>query len=122
MKMILQQIDSSGLVRLAAEGDVTVADANPMNNPLVQVLGPHWAAYRVIMSMAKCGFVDSSAIGWLLNCQKEFAKAGGIMVIHSVPRAVRQALDLLRLREALKVVEDEPAAHALIAAQAPAAK
>jgi anti-anti-sigma factor len=117
MKLTLQQIDSTGLVRLAAEGDVTVADANPINNPLVQVLGPQWAQYKVALSMAKSGFVDSSAIGWLLNCQKEFSKAGGILVIYSVPRAVRQTLDLLRLREALKVVDDEAAAHAMIAAQ-----
>jgi anti-anti-sigma factor len=118
MKLTVQQIDGSGLVRLAAEGDVTILDANPITNPLLQVLGPQWASYRVVLSMAKCAFVDSSAIGWLLNCQKEFAKAGGIMVIYAAPKAVRQTLDLLRLREALKVVDDEAAAHAMIAAQA----
>ena len=66
----------------------------------------HWGAPRMGGAGAGVSGFVATGVGLL------------IMVIYAAPKAVRQTLDLLRLREALKVVDDEAAAHAMIAAQA----
>lgn len=114
MKLTLVAIEKSGFIRVAVEGHVTFPAANPAVNPLQDVLGPEWAHHRVLVSMARVSYVDSSAIGWLINCQRECRAKGGRLAIYAVPPAVKRTLDLLRLRELLNVTDSEAEALKLL--------
>ena len=113
MKLSLRDIDKSGVVRIGAEGDITVRDfADPGKNPLEIVLGEKWPGHRVIIGLAKINFIDSSAIGWLIDCNRKFKESGGRMILHSPTPRVNDVIDLLRMREVLEICPTEEAAMA----------
>jgi anti-anti-sigma factor len=119
MKISLVSIDSTGIVRILAEGEITSRDFDdPSKNPLETVLGAGWAANRVSMDLSKASFIDSRAIGWLMECQKRFKEKGGKLALHSPPARVSQVLDLLRMRQALNVVDNEAAAKTYLVGEA----
>jgi len=114
MKLTLQQIDKSGVINLTAEGDITIRDfAGGVKNPLEGALGANWASNRVCMGLEKIAFIDSSAIGWLIDCQRKFAEKGGKLVLHSATPRVRDILDLLQMRQVLNLADNEAAARAI---------
>jgi anti-anti-sigma factor len=119
MKLSLVRIDKGGFVAVAAEGTITTADiqgsAAKGANIFENVLGPAWANNQVLLDMSQVTFIDSSAIGWLIASNKEFKKAGGRFVPHSIQPSVRQVLDLLRIGQAVTLAKDEEAAKALLA-------
>jgi anti-anti-sigma factor len=92
----LVEIDGEGRVHVSAEGDMTSADVEKMN-PLENVVGARWATSRVLMDMSRVSYIDSMAIGWLINCHKRFKESGGRMVLHSIPLHVKQIFDLLKI-------------------------
>jgi anti-anti-sigma factor len=102
MKLSLVSIDPAGFVRVAADGTITAADFPPeARNPLEAILGSNWSSQRALVSWNTVSFVDSSAIGWLIETNKQFKAAGGRLVIHSIKPKVRQVLDLLRVGKAV---------------------
>jgi anti-anti-sigma factor len=101
------------LARIQNEGTITQADFHAAIDPLRNLLGFDCYAYRVLLSLEKTSYLDSSGVGWLVMCHKHFQEAGGRLVIHSVPPMVNQILRLLRLSELLHLAADEPAARAL---------
>ena len=118
MKMSLISIDKGGFVRLSVDGEITCRDlhAGDGHNPLEKVLGESWANNRVLLSLAKTGFMDSSAIGWLLECQRKFKAAGGKLVLHSASPRVQDVFDLLKIGKALNLKENEKTAIELLTA------
>jgi stage II sporulation protein AA (anti-sigma F factor antagonist) len=118
MKLNVVSIEKE-LVRVQAEGDITSQDFTADGrNPFEAVLGSRWAAHRVVVDMRAVPFVDSSAIGWLMNSRREFERAGGVVVLHSIQPRVRQILDLLRVGKAVPLVENEGAAVVVVTAAA----
>jgi anti-anti-sigma factor len=114
MKLTLQGIDRDGLVCVAAEGTVTAADFHiEQKNPLEGALGPNWSTMRILLDLKAVTFIDSSAIGWLIDANKTVRSAGGALIIHSIQPKVRQIFDLLRLGKALSLADDEVAARQL---------
>jgi len=113
MKLMLQQIDKSGVIKLSAAGEITVRDfaAGP-KNPMETVLGNNWAANNVMLDLEKINYIDSSAIGWLIDCQRKFKERGGKLVIYSPAPRVRDVIDLLKMRQVLHLEENEAAARA----------
>src|SRR6186713_2328516 len=79
-------------------------------DPFETLLGAGWASHRVVLSLARVGFVDSSAIGWLMTCRRAFDRAGGLLLVHSIQPRVRQVLDLLRVGKTVPLLNDERAA------------
>jgi anti-anti-sigma factor len=118
MKLSLVRIDKGGFVALAAEGTITTADVQGAAakgvNVFEGVLGPGWATNQVLLDMGQVNFIDSSAIGWLIDSNKAFKKAGGRLVPHSIQPPVRQVLDLLRIGQAIPLASDEAAAKAML--------
>jgi anti-anti-sigma factor len=115
MKIHMVNIGKDGVIRLAANGSLMATDFDPDGTNLLQkVLGPNWSQMRLVLDMDKCTYVDSSAIGWLISTQKECRGAGGQVVLHSVQPSVRQVLDLLKVGRVVPLVEDEPAALAVL--------
>jgi anti-anti-sigma factor len=112
MKLLLVSIEKAGYVRVAAEGDITSRDFdNSATNPFEVVLGEHWPDNNIMLSLEKAGFMDSSAIGWLMNTHRKTKEAGGKLVLHSAPPRVQEVLDLLKMRAVLNLKENEAAAR-----------
>lgn len=118
MKLNVVSIENE-LVRIQAEGEITSLDFTADGkNPFDVVLGSRWATHRVVVDLRGVPFLDSSAIGWFMNCRREFERGGGLIVLHSVQPRVRQVLDLLRVGKAVPLVDNEAAALTVVAAAA----
>jgi anti-anti-sigma factor len=122
MKLSLVSIEKAGYVRLEAEGDITSGDFldSGGKNPLETVLGANWASNNVMISLEKTAFIDSSAIGWLIDAQRKSKAAGGKLVLHSAPARVRDVFDLLKMRVVLNLKDDENSARNFLTATAEA--
>src|SRR2546421_7257793 len=98
MKLTLVSIEKDGIVRVAADGNITAADFDASGkNPLETLLGITWFTNKVLLDMSKTDYIDSSAIGWLIGCHKSFKDGGGTLVVHHVQPSVRQILDVLKI-------------------------
>ena len=116
MKLTLLSIDSrEGIINLACEGSVTSTDfSSDGKNPLEAIMGPLWSKNKVLLDFEKTSYIDSSAIGWLINTHKEFKKSGGGIVIHTIPAKVEQVLNLLKIGKVVPLSKDADAAKALL--------
>jgi anti-anti-sigma factor len=115
MKLSLREIDKSGVVRVNAEGDITTRDfADPGKNPLELVLGSNWASHRVLIGLEKITFIDSSAIGWMIDCNRKFRDKSGRMILYAPTPRVKDMIDLLKMREVLEIHNTEAEAVAAI--------
>lgn len=115
MKLSLLSIDKGGFVSVGAEGTITAADFHvDQKNPFEVVLGPAWPTHRVIFDMKQVNFMDSSAIGWLIDSNKSFHGGGGRLVIHSIQPKVKQVIDLLRLNKAFAIADNDATARTLM--------
>jgi len=118
MKLSMISIEKAGYVKLQTEGDITSNDLGNAkeHNPLEGVLGASWASNNVLLSLSKTPFIDSSAIGWLLDTHRKMQQAGGKLVPHSAQPRVGEVFDLLKLRAVLNLKDDETIAHDFITA------
>jgi anti-anti-sigma factor len=115
MKLSLISIERDGYVRVATDGPMSAGDFIPeRKNPFELLLGDNWATHRVLLNLDLTTFIDSSAIGWLIGCQRDFKKAGGSLVVHSVRPAVRQILDLLKIGRIVPLADNEPRGKAVL--------
>src|SRR5688500_9988319 len=115
MKLVLLSIEKEGYIRIGSEGSITSDDfTSGGKNPLESIIGPAWASNRVLLDMEKNSYFDPSAIGWLINCHKEFKKSGGVLVVHSIPPKVEQVLNLLKIGKVLPLASNEHTAKALL--------
>src|ERR1700728_5349369 len=116
MKLSMISIEKAGYVKLMAEGEITSGDLldAKLHNPLESVLGASWASNNVLLSLSKTPFIDSSAIGWLLDTHRKMQQAGGKLVPHSAQPRVSEVFELLKLRSVLDLKADEKAAHDFI--------
>lgn len=111
MKLSLVSIDPAGFVRVASSGSITSSDLSiDQKNPMAVILGDNWPTHRVLLDLTRTDFIDSSAIGWLIETNKGFHEAGGRMVIHSMQPRVRQVMSLLKIDRALSLANDESSA------------
>ena len=110
MGLTLDEIDGDGVVHITTDGDITALDVES-NNPLEDAVGHKWAANRVVLDMGGVSYVDSMAIGWLINCQKQFENHGGQLVLHSVQPGVRQMFDTLKLGSLFPIADDKATAR-----------
>jgi anti-anti-sigma factor len=103
----------AGLNRLECADDLTLLDVAEPETTLEDLLGPGIYRGKVLLSLAKAGYIDSAGVGWLILLHKHFEEAGGRLVVHSLPPQVRHAFDLLGLRAHLDIADDEAQARAL---------
>ncbi len=111
MKLSLVSGADEAIVRTGCEGDVTAAVMVDGGADLfTDLLGEPCYERKVLVDMAKTTFIDSSGIGWLITSHKRFKENGGMLVLHSIPPRVRQALDFLRIGSIIHLASDEKAA------------
>jgi len=116
MKLTLLSIDSrEGLISLACEGSVTSADFSPDGkNPMESIIGPLWSRNKILLDFSRTSYIDSSAIGWLINTHKEFKKNGGAIVVHTIPPKVEQVLNLLKIGKVVPLAKDAETGKTLL--------
>lgn len=117
MKILLNGIEPTGIVKLAIDGNVTSADFSADGkNPIEALLGPAWNTFRVLLDMGQVGYIDSSAIGWLIGTQKAVRDKGGSFAVYHVQPAVKQVLDLLKVGRVVPLCENEQTARTAVGA------
>jgi anti-anti-sigma factor len=108
-----------GLTRLQAEDEITLLDFQGHANPLDDYLGPSGYSGIVLLGLAGSSYIDSSGVGWLIQCHAAFQKAGGLLILHSIAPMVNHCFRVLGIYGLLHVVENEDAALKLAEASLP---
>lgn len=108
-------IEPNGVLRVVAGEQMTTGKLETAaGNPLSTLVGENWASNHVVLSLDRISQLDSSAVGWLLTCHKQFTSHGGRLVLHSFPPGIQQILDLMRIGSIIPLADDESAALALV--------
>ena len=114
--MSLKVISNDGeVLKLQATGKIMHAQQADEPDQLRLLTGANGYARKVLLNLEDVSFIDSSGIGWLLSSHKRFQKAGGMLVLHTVPEAIVLTLKVLRLDTVLSIADTEAAGEALIA-------
>jgi hypothetical protein len=111
MELTLQPADGE-LVRVACAGQIMQHLIPPGTHPLEKLAGPGVFARRILFSLGRTTFLDTSGIAWMLSCHKRCLKAGGRIVFHSAPPLIDDTLKVLRMELILNLAADEAAARA----------
>jgi anti-sigma B factor antagonist len=105
--------DAGACAKLRLAGQVTQESLAPGADLFIDALGDDVYARKVLVDLTEAEFIDSSGVGWLLNCHKKFRQAGGGLFLHSIPPLVYRTLQVLRMDMVLKLAKDEAEAAAL---------
>lgn len=105
--------ENGALAKLALNGRVTQAELPAGEDPLLETLGANAYSRKVLVDLTGSDFIDSSGVGWLLNCHKKFRQADGCFILHSIPPLVRRTLQVLRMELVLRLAKDEAEAETL---------
>jgi anti-anti-sigma regulatory factor len=110
MELTLQPSDDD-LVRVVCAGQVMqyLIPAGP--HPLEKLIGPDAFKRRILFSLDRTTFIDTSGIAWLLSCHKRCNQAGGRIVYHSAPPLIDDTLKVLRMDRVLFLADNEAAAR-----------
>ncbi len=112
MKLTMVSTDGD-LTRIQNEGDITQMDFRTGADAFCDLLGADCYQRKVLLSLEKTPYIDSTAVGWIIRCHKRCKEAGGKLVLHSISPSVLQILRLLRLPDILHIAESDAAARAL---------
>jgi anti-anti-sigma factor len=114
--MKLQRIATQpGLARLESSDDITLLDFKYGVNPLDTVLGPDDYAGTVLLGLARSPYIDSTGVGWLIQCNARFQRAGGHLVLHSISPMINHCFRVLGMYDVLQIVDSEATALKLVA-------
>lgn len=115
MAFNLNGIDRDGIVRVAAGGNLTWKEVQGDGKPgLSGILGANWAQHRILLDMGDAHFIDSAAVGWLMESVKTVSQNGGKLVLLNVQPQVQQVFDLLRVGRVIPVAREEAEARQLL--------
>lgn len=109
MQLTLQSIEGS-LARLASAGDISPTTGPGNINAMEEALGMGCYGYKVLLNLEKSNYITSAGVGWLIGCHKNFDKAGGRLILHSIPPRITHVLQMFKLNQFLHLAKDEAAA------------
>ena len=66
---------------------------------------------KVLLNLAKCHYLDSLGVAWLLRIHQWFRERGGMLIIHSASPVVMQILNIMRMGLVLNVAANEEEAR-----------
>lgn len=112
MRLVLVSNEGS-CTKLRLSGRVTQEALAAGADPFIDLLGADAYARKTLVDLHESDFIDSSGVGWLMNCHKKFRQAGGALVLHSIPPLVYRTLQVLRMEMVLKLAKDEADAESL---------
>jgi anti-anti-sigma factor len=100
----------AGLTRLQSAGDITLLDFEGGAQPLLALLGQEGFGGVVLLNLSQSLYIDSSAVGWLIQCHVRFRKAGGKLILHSIAPMVDHCFRVLGMYDLLHIAQNEEAA------------
>lgn len=121
MSLRLISIDADGCVRIAADGPLTSDNLEADANPLAGLLGGSWGKHRILLDLAGADYIDSCAIGWLIETQRDLARTGGRLAVYNILPRVLRVLKILRIDTLVPLVDSELAARESASRDLPAA-
>ena len=86
-------------VRVALAGRVTHRELDPLQDPLIELLGPGGYGKIVYLDLSEASYLDSSGVGWLLSCHKRMQQAGGRLRLERPHPMVVNVLKVLKLEK-----------------------
>jgi Anti-anti-sigma regulatory factor (antagonist of anti-sigma factor) len=92
-------------VRVALAGHVTQREVSPLQDPLIELLGPGGYGKIVRLDLSEAEYVDSSGIGWLLSCHKRIKQAGGRLLIERPHPIVANVFRVLKLERVFELAD-----------------
>jgi anti-anti-sigma factor len=99
--------NDADVLRLQATGKIMHSQISEEPDSIRSLTGPDGYARKVLVNLEQVRYIDSAGIGWLLSNHKRFQKAGGKLVLHSVPEPVWLTLKTLRLEGVLNIAANE---------------
>jgi len=112
MKLTLDSADDD-IVCLRCSGKIS-DDSGRWRSRLEKLLGRAGYKRKVLLNLSEARHIDSSGIGWLLIGHRQFQKAGGKLVLHSVPAEISKTLGFVQMHAFLTIAEDEETARMLV--------
>lgn len=119
--LLASEENDQNVTELETSSEISQKYLTPEVDLLKGLLGDDVYQQKVMLDLSQSPFVDSSGVGWLIQCHKEFKAHGGKFVIHSVPPRLMQVFRLLKMEkvlhfadnraQALKMLEDEGGQH-----------
>jgi anti-sigma B factor antagonist len=92
-------------VCVALAGRVTQREISPLEDPLIELLGPGGYGKVVRLDMSGADYLDSSGVGWLLLCNKRMKQAGGRLLIERPHPIVQNVFRVLKLEKVLELTD-----------------
>jgi anti-anti-sigma factor len=111
MKLSIAPSSAGDEIRVSLAGHVTQRELNPLQDPLIELLGPGGYGKIVRLDMSEANYLDSSGVGWLLLCHKRMKQAGGRLLIERPHPIVQNVFRVLKLEKVLEMAESGNAAN-----------
>jgi len=107
MELTLLPLKNDEVIRVRCEGSLS---RHEKDDPLQVLLGPHCYSHKVLLNLERSQVVVTSGISWLIGSHQRFKQAGGCLVLFSVPAAVMDVLNFVRLTTMLNIAQSEKTA------------
>lgn len=107
------QAKENDLLFLNCQGSISLPDFHPEKDPLLELMGPEVYSRKLLLNLEHVNLLDTSGISWLIHCHGACGRAGGILVLYSIPRRVRYILQLLQMERLFHTAADATAARAI---------
>ena len=92
--------------RLEVEGELDVASASRLVDAVAELGGGGRSDGAVVIDMAGVGFMDSSGLRALLDCERSCRDGGRRFALARPTDSVRRVLELVDLLDTLTVLDD----------------
>lgn len=113
MRLSLESHDGD-VYRVRCEGPVNLDLASPQSNPLEDLVGTEAFKQTILLDLEGTHTMTSTGVAWLVRCHQQCAKAGGRLILHSVPPMIHHVLKLLNIDRILHIAPDAKTALARI--------
>jgi anti-anti-sigma factor len=112
--------DEGSVVHIRADGPICQARSPAEGDPLEGLLGLAGFGRSVLLDLEHTDYIDSGGISWLIINHKRCQRAGGRLVLHTLPPRVSEVLHFCRMESIFHLAADEAAARALVPGEGPA--
>ena len=113
MNVRLRSEEAAGVCQIQVEGEIRSVEEPQDLRHIADILGPRFNRRKILLDLQDVPHIDSSGVSWLVHFHKSSHTAGGMLILYSVPPAVRAVLKLLGMHQYFNLAADERAARAL---------
>ncbi|MCR9120081.1 MAG: STAS domain-containing protein [bacterium] len=106
MKLTTQS-DAEPVTKVSVGGKVSQRQFSGSSDPLADMLGGDIYQKLVAINMEHVEVLDSSGVGWLLNCNNKFKDAGGAMALHSLSLVAKNVFRVLNMHLVFTICANE---------------